>query len=477
MPNIKIDGNNSSPINNFGGYVIITGNNRGPINNSEGYVSIGKKNNKALINNSGGFIYIGNKCKNSVVINKGPDIIISQNSNDNLIANEGNITIGNNAYSTNVIMSDGILATGNVIRDNSTIILNDNSIFVFSEDINSNALIKINGTSNLMILPNLQAVTKDNKEKNAKNKIIQTYNFNITGFDYQRDSILVPKINGPYVASYSRTILKIIGKVTYKFTNITGNIPTFYVNLSIPKSVKYSYVTPSIANSSNNPPKQSQYVYNIYYFGEPPIIPSAPCFVKGTQILTNKGYVNIENLKNGDIVMAFVDGKYVEKSIKWIGKFNQKTTGIYNLYSSPIRIKKSAISDDVPNQDLLVSPIHSILFDHLLIQAIQLVNGISIYQDTTFLDVNYYHIKLDAHYIINANGVLTESYFDVFKADRDTFENGSQIEGEPFEILCQTKDVTKINSTCSAAHLALDDKQKIAPYKNILLKRAEKLNL
>jgi hypothetical protein len=44
-----------------------------------------------------------------------------------------------------------------------------------------------------------------------------------------------------------------------------------------------------------------------------------------------------------------------------------------------------------------------------MIFAKDMVNDISIYQDMSFETIEYYHILSDDHYIINANGTLSET--------------------------------------------------------------------
>jgi hypothetical protein len=44
-----------------------------------------------------------------------------------------------------------------------------------------------------------------------------------------------------------------------------------------------------------------------------------------------------------------------------------------------------------------------------LIFAKNLVNGSTIYQDMSFETIEYYHILSDDHYIINANGAMSET--------------------------------------------------------------------
>ena len=164
----------------------------------------------------------------------------------------------------------------------------------------------------------------------------------------------------------------------------------------------------------------------------PPIV----CFVKGTYILTEKGYVLIENLKAGTVLLTngriiqnekldslqihrLVDTKtklnYPKQQIQWISSF---TVNKPDKNSYPICLKRGSIykdnEKDMPSQDLYVSPEHSICVNNQMIPAKLLVNDQTIFQDTSFKNksIEYYHIEMPYHCTIISNGLLTESYLD-----------------------------------------------------------------
>jgi len=80
--------------------------------------------------------------------------------------------------------------------------------------------------------------------------------------------------------------------------------------------------------------------------------------------------------------------------------------------SRPICIKKNAICQDCPSVDLYVSPNHGILINNRLVLAKNLVNNTTIYPDYTRNNVEYYHLELQKHSAIVANGILSESYLE-----------------------------------------------------------------
>jgi hypothetical protein len=93
-------------------------------------------------------------------------------------------------------------------------------------------------------------------------------------------------------------------------------------------------------------------------------------------------------------------------NIKFIGKF---TVNVMHEITAPIRITAGALGKNQPERDLLVSPNHSMLVGDRLIFAKFLVNDSTIYQDMSFEKIEYFHVLSDNHYVINANGAMSET--------------------------------------------------------------------
>jgi hypothetical protein len=87
----------------------------------------------------------------------------------------------------------------------------------------------------------------------------------------------------------------------------------------------------------------------------------------------------------------------------------------------PVRIQSGAFGEDLPVRDLWVSPFHSILLEGVLVQVEKLVNGATIVQ-VPRERVEYWHVELDSHDILLAEGLPAESYLDV--GNRTAFVNG-----------------------------------------------------
>ena len=136
-------------------------------------------------------------------------------------------------------------------------------------------------------------------------------------------------------------------------------------------------------------------------------------------------------MKAGDKVIT--NGKiYKNKNVKlekiktepvlWVGKFKVNKL---NSSSRPICITKNSLAKNFPFQNLYVSPNHSIIIDGEMVLAKDLINEITIYQDSECEDVEYYHLECENHSTVIANGIVSESYLNM--DNRSVFENSLKI--------------------------------------------------
>ena len=149
------------------------------------------------------------------------------------------------------------------------------------------------------------------------------------------------------------------------------------------------------------------------------------CFLKGTKISTPSGDRLVQDLRIGDEVQTLAG----RKTVKWIGynKFTKAEGRAWHDGVMPVRVARFAIDDQTPYCDLYLSPLHCVFFNEALIPVKYLVNETSIAQGTPseMSALEYYHVELDTHEVIYAEGALVESY-DGW--NRDNFSNFMQYE-------------------------------------------------
>nr|WP_294529615.1 Hint domain-containing protein [uncultured Rhodopila sp.] len=133
------------------------------------------------------------------------------------------------------------------------------------------------------------------------------------------------------------------------------------------------------------------------------------CFCAGTHIATPAGSVPVEKLRIGDLVRTF-SGR--SRPIGWIGVGRVLATRGRRNAATPIIVRKGALADNVPYRDLHVTKGHSICLDGVLIPAEYLVNHRSIVWDDRAQEVSLYHIELETHDVLLADGAPAESYRD-----------------------------------------------------------------
>jgi hypothetical protein len=159
----------------------------------------------------------------------------------------------------------------------------------------------------------------------------------------------------------------------------------------------------------------------------PPYLPVIPfsfaCFAAGTRISTDEGHVPVETLYVGQhVVVVRPDGAQAVQTVRWIGHRSIDLTRHANpQHAMPIRIRADAFADGQPVRDLLVSPDHAIYVGGVLIPARLLQNGASIVREDRLRTVRYFHVELDRHDILLAEGLPAESYLDT--GNRGVFEN------------------------------------------------------
>ncbi len=139
------------------------------------------------------------------------------------------------------------------------------------------------------------------------------------------------------------------------------------------------------------------------------------CFLKGTAIRTTDGDKRIEDLAVGDLLPTVFGGI---SPIQWIGRyrFNKPDpTKAWVKDVVPVRVARSALGPDVPHADLFVTRTHALLIDDVLVPVCNLINGttITLYDARALDELEFFHIKLELHDVIYAEGAPCETLLTV----------------------------------------------------------------
>jgi hypothetical protein len=164
------------------------------------------------------------------------------------------------------------------------------------------------------------------------------------------------------------------------------------------------------------------------------MVPVITCFLKGTLIWTTSGETGIEDLRVNDVVVTASGGA---TSIQWVWRrrFEREPGQKWDQKIVPIRVARSALGPNTPHRDLYLSRYHCLYIDGVLIPAIDLINGSTIARvDAKQLrEIEYFHIKLERHSVIYAEGAACETLREVTAVNSDSleFEEYKKLYGEP----------------------------------------------
>ena len=143
------------------------------------------------------------------------------------------------------------------------------------------------------------------------------------------------------------------------------------------------------------------------------------CFRAGTGIATPAGDIAVEHLRAGDPV-RLADGRVLP--VRWLARQRVARRFADPVRAWPVRIAAGALGGKLPVRDLEVSPGHALLLDDVLVQAGALVGLPGIARAADVPEVfDYWHVELDEHALLLAEGVAAESYLE--GAETFAFDN------------------------------------------------------
>ena len=158
------------------------------------------------------------------------------------------------------------------------------------------------------------------------------------------------------------------------------------------------------------------------------------CFLRGTRIWTPSGETRVEDLRINDLVVTS-SGEAEPTQWVWGRRFERLPGQKWGEEVVPIRVARSALGPNTPHRDLYLSRYHCLYIDGVLIPAVDLINGSTIVRvDAIHLkEIEYFHIKLDRHSVIYAEGAACETLQSVnaINSDEIEFEQYRRLYGEP----------------------------------------------
>lgn len=147
--------------------------------------------------------------------------------------------------------------------------------------------------------------------------------------------------------------------------------------------------------------------------------PSITGFVTGTTIATPKGAIAVEDLKTGDFVITKDHGL---RAIRWIAHKHISAGRLASRQDSqPVLIKENTFGNGFPLRDLRVSSNQKLLLKSSSLQvmfgdteglapAFHLIDDDSVKREESSDDVTYVQFMCDAHEIVYADGIPTETF-------------------------------------------------------------------
>ena len=157
---------------------------------------------------------------------------------------------------------------------------------------------------------------------------------------------------------------------------------------------------------------------------------SVVCFLRGTRIWTPDGERRIEDLRIGELV---VTSSGEAKPIQWVWaqRFERLRGQKWVEEIAPIRVAQSALGPNMPHRDLFLSPYHCLYLDGVLLRVKDLVNNSTIarFSIEDLREIEYFHIKLDRHSVIYAEGAACETLRTAEISDKVEFEEYRRLYG------------------------------------------------
>ncbi len=236
--------------------------------------------------------------------------------------------------------------------------------------------------------------------------------FTVTiGFDTNGDGVTLALNDPQEAASYAQD-----GSAFPTFTGTAAAVKTWLEQLRVVGTNVVDNFTIQLAIGDEEAGIMSNTTFNLHFQT------FIACFMEGTLIATPAGQRPVESLMRGDLVTT-ADGS--AQPVKWVGhRTYEADFGASEAFVRPVVFKAGSLGAGLPVRDLKVSPQHGMLIDGAMVPAAALVTGVSSVRDEAPGAITYFHIELDGHEAILAEGAATETFVD--NNSRALFDNADE---------------------------------------------------
>lgn len=143
-----------------------------------------------------------------------------------------------------------------------------------------------------------------------------------------------------------------------------------------------------------------------------------PCYIPGTLVATPRGDIPVEDVKVGDKVITRDNGF---QEVVWVGhKQVTPRTFTESPELKPVRVRKGALGNGLPERDMIVSPNHRILLStpdgslyidqpEALVAAKHMIGMDGIHR-IDLLSATYVHFMCERHEVVLSDGTWLESF-------------------------------------------------------------------
>jgi T5SS/PEP-CTERM-associated repeat protein len=301
--------------------------------------------------------------------------------------NTGTLT-NSGSFVVNGSMNNTSSASAEFINDGVVIVENSGTETIVTPTMSGTGSVQLSTDGNVLLNANSVAATQTIAFEDATGTLVLGYigGFagTINGF-FAGDQIIVDT-NGPATFSQSGSIISVMQGPSQLGTLVFANV----------LQASLAAITPGALEDSS------------------------VCFLAGTGIATPQGEVAVEQLQVGDLVRTL---RGEARRIVWIGTGRVLATRGRRSAATPVIVQRHALANNVPNRDLRLTKGHALYLDGVLIPVDELVNHRSILWDDHAQEVKLYHVELETHDVLVANGAPAESYRD--DGNRWLFQNSN----------------------------------------------------